>query len=69
MNEGGSSSRRPQRKIVKPIRLQDYSDDDELREAKRKNGAPLEEPKQEKKKPKKKRRSTHQKDSRQERSE
>merc|ERR1719153_1132989 len=66
LNEGGSSSRRPQRKIVKPIRLQDYSDDDELREAKRKNGAPLDQPKPEKKKkPKKKKRSVHQKDSKQ----
>merc|ERR1712142_746728 len=69
--EGGSSSRRPQRKIVKPIRLQDYSDDDELREAKRKNGAPLAEPKPEKKKKtkKKKRRSIDQSEPRQERSE
>ena len=67
LNEGGSSSRRPQRKIVKPIRLQDYSDDDELREAKRKNGAPLEEPKSDKKMPKKKRRSLNQSDSRPER--
>jgi len=55
LSEGGSSSRRPQRKIVKPIRLQDYSDDEEMREAKRKNGVPIDEPKPEKsKKPKKK---------------
>jgi len=64
LSEGGTSTRRPQRKIVKPIRLQDYSDDEELRQAKRKNGVPVDEPKQEKtKKPKKrKKRSSNQGD-------
>eukprot|EP00092_Neocalanus_flemingeri_P004293 GFUD01004614.1.p1 GENE.GFUD01004614.1~~GFUD01004614.1.p1 ORF type:complete len:2283 (-),score=565.95 GFUD01004614.1:61-6909(-) len=67
LSEGGTSTRRPQRKIVKPIRLQDYSDDEEMREAKRKNGVPVNEPKKEKsKKPKKskkrKKRSSEQED-------